>query len=91
MSTIEQVLHQLFPRRGQQPRPYIGFPPEDADAEDPYATPPILPFDVFAIAGRLIEISGAYHHLAPRHRRDEARLIRLGRVDTSLSTTRPLI
>ncbi len=33
------------------------------DIRVPYASPPLSPFDMFAIAAHLLDISGAYHHI----------------------------
>lgn len=39
--------------------------PVDPLLREPYAMPPLSPFDLFAIAGYLLELSGAYHHIIP--------------------------
>ncbi len=83
MSTVATVLRETFPMREGQPVPYIAFPvsdadiPSSADILSSYAEPPMLPFDVFAVAGRLIELSGAYHHIAPPSHKRSARLLHL--------------
>lgn len=51
MATLRNVYHLLFP---DAPR-----------RSDPFKKLPMLPADVFAYAGHLLERSGAYHHVAP--------------------------
>ena len=75
MTTVAGALHETFPVREGEHAPYLAFP-EPAEA-GVYATPPMLPFDVFAIAGRLLQLSGAYHHIAPPSRKRACRLLRI--------------
>ena len=75
MSTVAGVLRETFPVRDGQNVPYLAFPEAGRDAADVYAAPPMLPFDLFAIAGRLMLLSGAYHHIAPPTRKRTARLL----------------
>lgn len=80
MSTITDVLHETFPRRPGEHAPYLAFPEatrRHGEAAGVYAVPPMLPFDVFAVAGRLLLLSGAYHHIAPPTRKRAARLLRI--------------
>lgn len=51
MPTLEQAFHRLFPRH---PR-----------TKSPFDFPPLLPADLFAYCGYLLDVSGAYHHISP--------------------------
>ena len=73
MSTVAGVLRETLPIRDGQPVPYLAFP--EAGRRDAYAAPPMLPFDLFAVAARLMLLSGAYHHIAPPTRKRSARLL----------------
>ena len=75
MSTVAGILRETFPVRVGEPVPYLAFPEAGRDEADVYATPPMLPFDLFAVAGRLMQLSGAYHHIAPPTRKRIARLL----------------
>ena len=72
MTAVATLLHETFPSRDGEAAPYLAFPEAAGDA---YAAPPMIPFDVFAIAGRLLELSGAYHHIAPPNRERAKRLL----------------
>lgn len=71
--TVRSVLDLAFPsRKPKAPegastivRPYPQFPDQDRKSDDDaaYRLPPLIPFDVFAIAALLMELSGAYHHV----------------------------
>lgn len=75
MSTLADVLRQTFPIHDGQTVPYLAFPEADRDPANAYAAPPMLPFDLFAIAARLMLLSGAYHHIAPPTQRRSRRLL----------------
>ena len=64
-TTVVEILLRLFPLRSGQPYPYMAFLSQDGATPDPYATPPVLPPDVFAAAAHLLDLSGAYHHVVP--------------------------
>ncbi len=70
--TVLKALYELFPvGKNETDVPYMSWPaPGRATAVDcsleRYANPPLLPFDVFAIASHLLELSGAYHHIVPK-------------------------
>ncbi len=67
--TVLGVLQQLFPEfKRPNARPYMGWGPKVRRSRPrlgKYATLPLLPFDVFAVAAYLLEVSGAYHHISP--------------------------
>lgn len=63
MVAVMDVLRGLFPERGEGLPAYMSFPVAEAEGAAPYGAPPAMPFDVFAVAGRLLELSGAYHHI----------------------------
>ena len=75
MSTVAGVLRETFPVRSGESVPYLAFPEGGRDEADLYATPPMLPFDLFAVAARLMQLSGAYHHIAPPTRKRITRLL----------------
>ena len=75
MGTLAAVLCETFPRPAGRAVPYLAFPEAGRDAADAYASPPMLPFDLFAIAARLMLLSGAYHHIAPPTRKRAVRLL----------------
>ena len=68
MLTVRNVLEQLFPQTGGVIS-YLQWPVGGALANrltnEPYAVPPLVPFDVFAVCARLLDLSGAYHHVVP--------------------------
>jgi hypothetical protein len=51
MATLKAVYGSLFPT--------------SSNVEDPFRRPPLMPTDIFAFVGHLLERSGAYHHIAP--------------------------
>ena len=73
--TVFGALKHLFPADGNLPRftpmkPIDGFPLRrglfrSKEERACYGLPPLHPFDLFAIAGYLLERSGAYHHVVP--------------------------
>lgn len=65
MTRVIDLLKRLFPLDHTSGAPYLHLQPKRGP-KDPYLNPPLLPFDVFAIAAHLIELSGAYHHITPR-------------------------
>lgn len=58
-TTIADVLKRAFP----VPYPVFPAPPRAGGKLGGVASPPLMPFDVFAICAHLLEISGAYHHI----------------------------
>ena len=88
MLTVRGVLKRLFPMQasdasGPVSEPELPYPQWPVNGkhgleleDDPFAIPPLLPFDVFAFCAHLLELSGAYHHvvpLPPRHYDSTAR------------------
>jgi hypothetical protein len=69
METLHNCLRRMFPvvpdDAAPPPLPYFAWPTEDGLAPDPYVTPPVMPADVFAAAGYVLQHSGAYHHVIP--------------------------
>lgn len=76
--SLFEVLQSLFPQTVADDEPYSQWPgheelPREHDGGSAlarelryhYAMPPLSPFDLFAICGHLLEISGAYHHVVP--------------------------
>jgi hypothetical protein len=63
---IIDTLRRLFPpvQKGP-PYPQLQSASRAPNRLGPYAIPPLLPFDVFAITAYLLELSGAYHHISP--------------------------
>src|ERR1700749_1847416 len=62
METLAACLRRIFPGRPDD-LPYYPWPDENGAEADPYATPPMIPADVFAAAGYVLQFSGAYHHV----------------------------
>jgi hypothetical protein len=54
MATLKAVFSSLFP--------------DSPNIENPFSRPPLMPTDIFAFVGHLLERSGAYHHIAPEVR-----------------------
>ena len=92
MRTIASVLRALFPTTQAEAgadtaRPaYMRFPDAELSHIDvPYANAPLLPFDVFAVTGHLLELSGAYHHIVSISRVSaSARSLEIGSDDLRL-------
>lgn len=70
---VRGVLERLFPFKPptdnpSKKGPYPQWPLQKRRRMplDPYERPPLLPFDVFAAAATLLELSGAYHHICPQ-------------------------
>jgi len=65
-TSLKGLLRRLFPEAEADGTPrYLAFPHRGQGPVQPYGTPPALPADVFAAAGHLLELSGAYHHVVP--------------------------
>ena len=54
-----------------------------------YSAPPMSPFDLFAIAAYLMELSGAYHHVAPMPPRKDKEDRRLRQLALQQETAAP--
>ena len=62
---LQNDSYDSWPRIKGTPRRYGGkFAMPRADRAR-FVTPPISPFDLFAITGHMLELSGAYHHVVP--------------------------
>ena len=57
--------YYTWPRIRSIPREYDGSSALPKEVRKKYAMAPLLPFDVFAVCAYLLELSGAYHHVAP--------------------------
>lgn len=63
METLANCLRRIFPERSNGDLPYYAWPDKDGSKPEAYATPPVMPADVFAAAGYVLQYSGAYHHV----------------------------
>ncbi|MBR1281291.1 hypothetical protein JQ597_04480 [Bradyrhizobium sp. AUGA SZCCT0177] len=63
METLANCLKRIFPKRTEEEQPYYAWPGIDGSRGADYATPPMIPADVFAAAGYVLQYSGAYHHV----------------------------
>jgi hypothetical protein len=61
--TLSDCLKRIFPADNNAP--YFDWPGRDGARKAPYEIPPLMPADVFAVAGYLLQYSGAYHHIVP--------------------------
>lgn len=62
MRTLDDLLTGLFPRGTAFPA--VAFEMEGDPTPD-WSCPPSWPPDAFAYAGKLLDLSGAYHHVSP--------------------------
>lgn len=67
MEKLSECVRRIFPTHSEIPEatqlPYIAFPDRSGMPPKSYSTPPIMPADVFAAAGYVLQFSGAYHHV----------------------------
>lgn len=79
--SVLDVLKDLFPTSGHGQPPYPLWIGQKVTGDDSdYYQLPIHPFNVFAATARLVELSGAYHHIVSGGDNETRRRFRRGRL-----------